>query len=167
MKNLLVIAIGSFLVTVSAQEIPNGGFSEGADGWNLVAQGGVKAVAEVVADGIDGKTALKVAVSESPEASWWMLRLSSRSAISLEPGVTYLLSFSARCEGSSRSIEVGLGADGKKIADRQKFKLVEEWQEFLLPFTVESATESAHVVFDNLAAPEAVYYFANVRLSKE
>lgn len=168
-KGFSTIVLAGFLglAPVVAQEIPNGDFFRGLEGWTLFPQGPVKAAAEVVPDGFEGKPALKIIVSEAPEASWWRLRLSSEPRIKLEAGVSYVLAFYARSEAGARSTDVGFGANREKVTRREKFKILEEWQEFLYPFTVESSTDAANLVFDNLAAPDAVYYFSNLRITKE
>lgn len=165
--SVLICASALLLCRLAAQEIPNGDFSKGTEGWEVSAKGAAKASQEVVQDADEGKPALKITVSEAPQSSWWMVNVRSAPSIKLEAGTTYTVSFKARSEAGARAVAVKISADRKSVAQGQKFKINEEWQEFLYSFLPDAETDSACLVFDDLAVNQAVFYFSDIRISKE
>lgn len=167
------LIIGILLAVLSAphhqaQEMKNGDFSQGMEGWILSFPKDAQPKSEIVTDGFEGKPALKIEMPET-DIEAWKGKLTHKVGLPAPGG--YTLTFSAKCEPTEAYVEVsvwGSQADKPKlIGERKNFQVPSDWQEFSYSFTVDNADPAASVTWLNLARSGRTFMFSNIRVVRE
>jgi hypothetical protein len=166
MKHLIFwIALG--VVSLNAQELQNGDFVHGLKKWQVAAPKLSDVTKEITEDGPDGRTALKIVIGNvGPIDNVVSL---NQGGLLMDEGLTYTLSFWAKCEPGPAKITVSvsfLGSGLQYPARPKKIDLNSAWTRYTYTFKPGMTGEKSMLSFNNMGLNNTTFYFADIQLSQ-
>ncbi|HID08581.1 MAG TPA: hypothetical protein EYP10_15710, partial [Armatimonadetes bacterium] len=127
------------------QQLVNGSFASGEQGWELFQRPPAAAKVEFVNEGRDGKRCAKVTVATVTDTRWHIML--TQSNLKLRKGIPYRVAFYAKAS-SPRLLSVEVCHDGKwRGYGSGRFNLTAEWQQYEFTFTPHVDDDSVRLSF--------------------
>ena len=142
----------------------NGDFGDGVSEWQVEQQNGVKATANIVPEGPNAESAMRLDV-EAIAGEPWRLQL-YQNKIAIQEGKSYTLTFWCKSNrsGSIKTICMQ-DHDPWEHSTEKEFSISTEWQQEEFTFSGPWDDANARITFTNLAIDEGrIYWFANCSL---
>ena len=143
------------------QQLRNGGFAQGTEGWELFRREPAAAQWETTREAPGGKSCVKVTVTAVTDTRWHVM-LTQRN-FSLQKGVGYRVAFQARASSPRLlSVEVCHSAPWRGYGSAQ-FEVGEEWQDYQFTFVAPEDDDQVRLSF-HLGEAMGTVWIADVLL---
>jgi len=151
------------LSPTQAEMLVNGNFADGLTNW-VVAESGATGRAEIVAEGPDGKAALRLKVLTIGDKPWKLQVY--QPGMRVEQGREYILTFWAKSDRAGGiTVNCQQNHEPWEHHTQQKTPVTTEWQPVRFAFVAPWTDDKIRISFTDLGTiPDQVYWFANCSL---
>ena len=142
----------------------NGNFENGKDDWEVDMGDGKTAKVEIVKEGPNGESAMRIKVLDAPDEPWQLQMY--QPGLKIEKGKPYVLTFWAK-SNSSGTFKVNCMQNHEpwEHATEQEIYLSPEWKKKEFEFDGPWDDQDARMTFTDLGTEDdRVYWFANCSL---
>jgi len=162
---VLVSVVPNFIATAepsSVQLIQNGDFSKEIADWNVVVPGDAAATALSVADGYDGKPALKIEITKGSDNS--NIAISQRN-LKIRSGKHTLTGWVKSDTSGKLMCILKDHKDSSSLGLKKKIASKDTWTQFKFEFTSERSSENGRLQFNSFSPVPGVFWFADLNLT--
>ena len=154
---------GPAVIPASAEMLVNGSFVAGMANW-VVAESGATGKAEVVAEGPDGKAALRLEVLTVGDQPWKLQIY--QAGMRVEQGREYVLKLWAKSDRAGAiTVNCQQNHEPWEHHTQEKLELTSEWRQVRFAFVAPWTDDKIRISFTDLGtAPGQVYWFADCSL---
>jgi outer membrane protein assembly factor BamB len=152
----------------SANELlTNGDFSKGMDGWQVEHVDEKTGQAEIVKEGPEGGSALKLKVLSVPDEPWKIQAFQPN--LKFEKGKSYVMTFWAKSTGSEPiKVLCMQNHEPWEHSTEQEIYLTDEWKKYEFKFDGPWDDDNGRITFTNLGTnKDRIYWFTNVSLENK